>query len=101
MTVHSDYVGRDDDFNFGICHEIGHHIDLKIGWRNNAASQAAWKQAQADDGNFYRAYGRNSPVEDFADMVSLYATLNDKGKAWYEAKYPHRAAIIKKILASL
>lgn len=101
VTVHSNYVGDDDDFNFCICHEIGHHIDLKIGWRRNAASQAAWKQAQTDDGKFYRAYGRNSPVEDFADMVSLYATLNDKDKVWYETQYPHRAAIIKKILAAL
>lgn len=98
VTVHSDFTHDDDDFSFCLCHEIGHHIDLKIGWRRNAASQAAWKQAQTDDGNFYRAYGRNSPVEDFADCLSLYTIHGEK---WFAARHPHRAAIIKNLLAGL
>ena len=101
VTVHYNYVGNDDGFNFSICHEIGHHIDHKIGWRRNTASQAAWKQAQTDDVKFYREYGKNDTSEDFADSISLYTILTGKGRKWFESQFPHRAAIIKKILAAL
>lgn len=101
ITVHTDYTQDPDGFNFSICHEIGHHIDHKIGWRKNTASQAVWKQAQTDDVKFYREYGKNDTSEDFADSISLYTILTGKGKNWFENQFPHRAAIIKKILATL
>lgn len=98
VTVHSDYTKNPDGFKFSICHEIGHHIDVKIGWRHATISQDEWKNAQKADKNFYRDYGKNSPVEDFADTVSLYVT---KGKEWLKKNHPHRAALIEKILADL
>lgn len=101
VTVHTDYTQDPDGFNFSICHEIGHHIDHKIGWRRNTASQAAWKQAQTDDVKFYREYGKNDTSEDFADSISLYTILTGKDRKRFESQFPHRAAIIKKILAAL
>lgn len=98
ITVHSDYKGRDKQFTFSICHEIGHHIDVKVGWRYDSKQQTVWRKAQKDDNKFYRDYGKNSPTEDFADSVSLYV---NNGRDWFKRNFPHRAALLEEILSKL
>lgn len=98
ITVHHDYTSDSEGFKFGMCHEIGHHIDTHTLWRNNATAQAAWKEAQIKDGAFYRDYGKNAPTEDFADSVSLWV---NKGEEWFTSQFPNRAALLKAILSSL
>lgn len=81
-------------FKEGICHEVGHHIDYKL---QNVSSMTKWLQAQKADGNFYRAYSKQAPCEDFADTVSQYVINKEKCRK----QFPHRTALLEKLLATL
>lgn len=92
VTVHS-YQGW-TYFKESICHEVGHHIDKKL---QNVSSMTKWMQAQKADGNFYRAYSKQAPCEDFADTVSQYVINKEKCRK----QFPHRTALLEKLLATL
>lgn len=81
-------------FKESICHEVGHHIDKKL---QNVSSMTKWMQAQKADGNFYRAYSKQAPCEDFADTVSQYVINKEKCRK----QFPHRTALLEKLLATL
>ena len=92
VTVH-DYQGW-TYFKESICHEVGHHIDRKL---QNVSSMTKWLQAQKADGNYYRAYSQQAPCEDFADTVSQYVINKEKCRK----QFPHRTALLEKLLATL
>lgn len=92
VTVHR-YQGW-TYFKESICHEVGHHIDKKL---QNVSSMTKWMQAQKADGNFYRAYSKQAPREDFADTVSQYVINKEKCRK----QFPHRTALLEKLLATL
>ena len=92
VTVHS-YQGW-TYFKESICHEVGHHIDKKL---QNVSSMTKWMQAQKADGNFYRDYSKQAPCEDFADTVSQYVINKEKCRK----QFPHRTALLEKLLATL
>ena len=92
VTVH-DYQGW-TYFKESICHEVGHHIDKKL---QNVSSMTKWMQAQKADGNYYRAYSQQAPCEDFADTVSQYVINKEKCRK----QFPHRTALLEKLLATL
>lgn len=92
VTVHS-YQGW-TYFKESICHEVGHHIDKKL---QNVSSMTKWLQAQKADGNYYRAYSKQAPCEDFADTVSQYVINKEKCRK----QFPHRTALLEKLLATL
>lgn len=92
VTIH----GRStwEYFKESICHETGHHIDKRL---QNVSSMTKWLQAQKADGNYYRPYSRQAPTEDFADTVAQY--VKDKEKC--RKQFPHRTALLEKLLATL
>lgn len=92
VTVHS--VSTWEYFKESICHEIGHHIDKKL---QDVSSMTKWLQAQKADGNYYRAYSQQAPCEDFADTVSQYVINKEKCRK----QFPHRTALLEKLLATL
>lgn len=92
VTVHSRSTW--EYFKESICHETGHHIDKRL---QNVSSMTKWLQAQKADGNFYRQYSRQVPAEDFADTVAQY--VKDKEKC--RKQFPHRTALLEKLLATL
>lgn len=92
VTVHR-YQGW-TYFKESICHEVGHHIDKKL---QNVSSMTKWLQAQKADGNYYRAYSQQAPCEDFADTVSQYVINKEKCRK----QFPHRTALLEKLLATL
>lgn len=92
VTVHSRSTW--EYFKESICHETGHHIDKRL---QNVSSMTKWLQAQKADGNFYRQYSRQAPAEDFADTVAQY--VKDKEKC--RKQFPHRTALLEKLLATL
>lgn len=92
VTVHR-YQGW-TYFKESICHEVGHHIDKKL---QNVSSMTKWMQAQKADGNFYRAYSKQAPCEDFADTVSQYVINKEKCRK----QFPHRTALLEKLFATL
>lgn len=92
VTVHSHSTW--EYFKESICHETGHHIDKRL---QNVSSMTKWLQAQKADGNFYRQYSRQAPAEDFADTVAQY--VKDKEKC--RKQFPHRTALLEKLLATL
>lgn len=92
VTVHR-YQGW-TYFKESICHEVGHHIDKKL---QNVSSMTKWVQAQKADGNFYRAYSKQAPCEDFADTVSQYVINKEKCRK----QFPHRTALLEKLLETL
>nr|DAM08906.1 MAG TPA: minor capsid protein [Caudoviricetes sp.] len=81
-------------FKEGICHEVGHHIDKKL---QNVSSMTKWMQAQKADGNFYRDCSKQAPCEDFADTVLQYVINKEKCRK----QFPHRTALLEKLLATL
>lgn len=92
VTVHS--VSTWEYFKESICHEVGHHIDKKL---QDVSSMTKWLQAQKTDGNYYRAYSQQAPCEDFADTVSQYVINKEKCRK----QFPHRTALLEKLLATL
>ena len=92
VTVHS--VSTWEYFKESICHEVGHHIDKKL---QDVSSMTKWLQAQKADGNYYRAYSKQAPCEDFADTVSQYVINKEKCRK----QFPHRTALLEKLLATL
>lgn len=92
VTVHS--VSTWEYFKESICHEVGHHIDKKL---QDVSSMTKWLQAQKADGNYYRAYSQQAPCEDFADTVSQYVINKEKCRK----QFPHRTALLEKLLATL
>ena len=92
VTVHT-YQGW-TYFKEAICHEVGHHIDKKL---QNVSSMTKWMQAQKADKNFYRDYSKQAPCEDFADTVSQYVINKEKCRK----QFPHRTALLEKLLATL
>lgn len=92
VTVHT-YQGW-TYFKEAICHEVGHHIDKKL---QNVSSMTKWMQAQKADKNFYCDYSKQAPCEDFADTVSQYVINKEKCRK----QFPHRTALLEKLLATL
>lgn len=92
VTIHT-YQGW-TYFKEAICHEVGHHIDKKL---QNVSSMTKWMQAQKADKNFYRDYSKQAPCEDFADTVSQYVINKEKCRK----QFPHRTALLEKLLATL
>ena len=92
VTIHSRSTW--EYFKESICHETGHHIDNRL---QNVSSMTKWLQAQKADGNYYRPYSRQAPTEDFADTVAQY--VKDKEKC--RKQFPHRTALLEKLLATL
>lgn len=92
VTVHT-YQGW-TYFKEAICHEVGHHIDKKL---QNVSSMTKWMQAQKADKNFYCDYSKQAPCEDFADTVSQNVINKEKCRK----QFPHRTALLEKLLATL
>lgn len=84
------------------CHEGGHYIDYTLpgtSLSDRYCQQSAWQNAMAKDlatsgKKSWRAYGENSPLEDFADSVGYYATDRDK----FAAIFPERTKLLDEIL---
>lgn len=84
------------------CHEGGHYIDYTLPGTSEVdryCEQSLWQTAMKKDlatsgKNSWRAYGENSPLEDFADSVGYYVTHHD-----YFAKiFPERTKLLDIIL---
>lgn len=84
------------------CHEGGHYIDYHLSNTNLSSrysQQTAWQTAMAKDlvtsgKKSWRAYGENSPLEDFADSVGYYINEHDK----FAALFPERTKLLDEIL---
>lgn len=84
------------------CHEGGHYIDYHLpgtDLKNRYCQQLDWQNAMAKDlttsgKKSWRAYGENSPLEDFADSVG-YFVQDEKG---FSRVFPERAKLLKTIL---
>lgn len=84
------------------CHEGGHYIDYHLPGtdiNNRYCQQSAWQNAMAMDlatsgKKSWRAYGENSPLEDFADSVGYYTT----DRASFAATFPERTKLLDQIL---
>lgn len=84
------------------CHEGGHYIDYTLPGTNRAnrySTQLDWQNAMADDlkasgMKSWRAYGENSPLEDFADSVAYYTLEHDK----FAKLFPNRTRLLDTIL---
>lgn len=84
------------------CHEGGHYIDYTLPGTNRAnrySIQLDWQNAMADDlkasgMKSWRAYGENSPLEDFADSVAYYTLEHDK----FAKLFPNRTRLLDTIL---
>lgn len=84
------------------CHEGGHFIDYHLPGTNindRYSTQTDWQQAMSKDlltsgKKSWRAYGENSPLEDFADSVGYY-TLDH---ANFVKTFPERAKLLSNIL---
>lgn len=93
------YAHDYDYILFTFEHEGGHMIDRQAGILGKEFSELyEWTDAVAKDKlvsglDSMRAYGKNSPHEDFADSIAYYFT--DKT---FKTKMPNRAALIERIL---
>ena len=84
------------------CHEGGHYIDYHLpgtSLSDRYCQQSAWQTAMAKDlatsgKKSWRAYGENSPLEDFADSVGYYTT----DRAGFAAIFPERTKLLDEIL---
>lgn len=84
------------------CHEGGHFIDYHLpgtDLNNRYCQQSDWQNAMAKDlatsgKKSWRAYGENSPLEDFADSVGYYTTDRDG----FAKVFPERTKLLDKIL---
>ena len=99
------FRSKHHDLNYlaeSYCHEGGHYIDYTLPGtdRNNRYStQPDWQNAMAKDlktsgKKSWRAYGENSPLEDFADSVAYYTFAHDQ----FVALFPERAKLLDAIL---
>lgn len=97
ITVHSKYYSK-AGFKGMICHETGHHIDLKAGFRYSPTMIAEWTLAVAQDNGYPTPYAEDGGiVEDFAESMSAFVC----GKRRFKKRFPYRAAIIEKIVRSI
>lgn len=84
------------------CHEGGHYIDYTLPGTdevNRYCNQPDWQAAMASDlktsgKKSWRAYGENSPLEDFADSVAYYTFEH----AQFVASFPERSKLLDSIL---
>lgn len=84
------------------CHEGGHYIDYTLPGtdrENRYSTQTDWQNAMAKDlktsgKKSWRAYGENSPLEDFADSVAYYTFAHDQ----FAALFPERTKLLDAIL---
>lgn len=84
------------------CHEGGHYIDCTLpgtSLSNRYCTQTEWQNAMANDlktsgKKSWRAYGENSPLEDFADSIAYYTFQN----ARFTALFPERSKLLANIL---
>lgn len=99
------FRSKHHDLNYlaeSYCHEGGHYIDYTLPGtdRNNRYStQPDWQNAMAKDlktsgKKSWRAYGENSPLEDFADSVAYYTFAHNQ----FVALFPERAKLLDTIL---
>ncbi len=95
VTVHS--TASIEQAKTSVTHEIGHHIDHKMGI---ISRQAEWKQAMQLDKGYIREYSKNDPMEDFADTISYYAQGGGY-KQYIERNFPNRTKLLEKLLNSL
>ena len=97
-----DYPHDPDYLLHAFCHEGGHYIDYHLPGtdiKNRYCRQTDWQNAMAKDlatsgKKSWRAYGENSPLEDFADSVGYYITEH----ASFAATFPERTKLLDKIL---
>lgn len=97
-----DYLHDEDYLIHTFCHEGGHYIDYHLPGTdigNRYCQQKPWQDAMAKDlatsgKKSWRAYGENSPLEDFADSVGYYITEH----ASFAATFPERTKLLDKIL---
>ncbi len=102
ITVYRSAYHDLDYLTFTYCHEGGHFIDYTLpgtNMNNRYCQQTDWQNAMAKDlmtsgKKSWRAYGENSPLEDFADSVGYYVT--DKNN--FESVFPERSKLLKAIL---
>lgn len=91
-----DYVAKT------FCHEGGHYIDYTLPGTSRISrfsEQQDWQNAMANDlktsgKKSWRAYGENSPLEDFADSVAYYVFEH----ASFAATFPERTKLLNTIL---
>lgn len=93
-------VGASENrINGTLYHETGHNTDYAL---SKISSSNAWKQAVAYDKKLtgldaVTDYGKNAPVEDFADSVKLFVQNRDDLKK----RFPARYAILCNIFTSM
>lgn len=99
------YRAKNHDLNYlaeTYCHEGGHYIDYTLpgtSINNRYCKQQEWQNAMSKDldtsgKKSWRAYGENSPLEDFADSVAYYTFAHDQ----FAAQFPERAKLLDAIL---
>ena len=99
------YRAKNHDLNYlaeTYCHEGGHYIDYTLpgtSINNRYCKQQEWQNAMSKDldtsgKKSWRAYGENSPLEDFADSVAYYTFAHDQ----FVAQFPERAKLLDAIL---
>lgn len=99
------HYGNIESITENFMHETGHRIDylISLSEQFSAFSETEiWKRAMKldEEKTGYVSpteYGENSPGEDFAESVLLYAELLAK----FGYRFPHRATLISKILKEL
>ncbi len=91
VSVHVKYYSV-DSFKGSLTHEIGHHLDVKADWRNNAAAQRDWDDAVRLDKAFPSLYAKNNGnIEDFAESIKFYVA----DKTDFKKRFPNRARILE------
>ena len=97
VTINYDYKNLMSYFRGDLCHEIGHHIDLKVGFRTSDLMKNTWGAAVRMDGGYPTSYSKTNEVEDFAESVSEYVN----NPTTFRRKFPNRAAILDGIISQL
>jgi len=86
------------DIDWALHHEAGHAYSLGEVWKNDPAARDAWLRATGADHRQVTSYGDKSVVEDFAELMVLFATVfGTPCEAAAKALFPNRWALMAKL----
>ena len=103
ITIYKYAYGNKLEYSF--IHELGHNLDVKNGIEYGISNSSEWIEAfKSDKKGAVSEYAKqslnrtkNKYAEDFAESIAL----SQENSKLFEANYPNRAAIIKKIFPEL
>lgn len=91
----------DSSMTTAMVHETGHFLAARIFGGDGDPRWEAWKRAMEADGMTTTRYGRNSPNEDFAEMMAFYVQVRGTPQeAELRRLYPARFAVLDEYLGA-